>query len=236
MEKHSPSPASSPAPDYILGSGRCQPSDGAAGYWAGVSESERNLRLERWYAACSEEVLGLARKLVCNEEDALDLCADAVALAMVSACSQQFDPLAIRQEGDTDEQAARRNFRAYLCTILRNRCISRWRNRAVGPAFVSLHELSGEWMPAPAADEPEHAYENREASRRLRDAVASLREPYRETVWMRLVEDAPVASVASALNVSRLTVRSRCSRALKTLRRDLRLRVYDPGTNQALAR
>jgi len=124
------------------------------------------------------------------------------------------------------------NLKAWLFTILHNT----WRNQRRDRARARLEADSetveqlvdlGAGADRPA-DNPEAGLLEAVLSDDLRTALDDLPQPYRETVWLRDVEELSYQEIAAILDVPIGTVMSRLSRARRQLYRAL----TEAGRNQ----
>lgn len=118
-----------------------------------------------------------------------------------------------------DRYDARRPFYPWLATIVRNACrdaIARGRHRAIGG-------LDAERLTSADAT-PLQALSRKEAEGAVRDAMAALREDWREILLMRHFEDLSYAEIGEALSIPQGTVMSRLYRARKALVAELERR------------
>ena len=132
-------------------------------------------------------------------------------------CRDASDAEEAAQDGFVKAHAALPRFREgaplrpWLLTIVANEA----RNRARSAARRRrLAERAAAQPPPPA---PEIALPDPE----LRDAIARLPERDREVIWLRYFAGLDEAETAAALGCRRGTVKSRTSRALDRLRREL---------------
>ena len=118
-------------------------------------------------------------------------------------------------------------FETWLCRIALNAAHdyqrSAWKRkvwlfggRPSGDGDAEPLALPGEIAPAPHTDA-----ERRESQRRVRAAVAQLKEPERTPIWMIYFEEFSLAEVARLENLPESTVRSRVKAGLKRLERIL---------------
>ncbi len=102
--------------------------------------------------------------------------------------------------------------RSWLVTTLRRRVIDRFRRNAT----THVHKSS---LPQPDPAPPtDSIVEKLEAHESLARALRTLREPYRETVYLRYFENLPPREIAARFDVPVKTVKTRLSRALVELR------------------
>jgi RNA polymerase sigma factor (sigma-70 family) len=109
-------------------------------------------------------------------------------------------------------------FRPWILTIVANEARNRARS-ARRRASLALRAAAAE--PEEAAPSPEAAVVEREERRALLDAVERLRESDRLVIGYRFFLGLSEAETAAALDWRRGTVKSRLSRALARLRREL---------------
>lgn len=118
-----------------------------------------------------------------------------------------------------DRYDARRPFYPWLATIVRNACrdaIARGRHRAISG-------LDAERLTSADAT-PLQALSRKEAEGAVRDAMAALRDEWREILLMRHFEDLSYAEIGEALSLPQGTVMSRLYRARKALVAELERR------------
>jgi len=142
-------------------------------------------------------MLSLARRLVWNDEDALDVVQSAYADAMA------------QWRGLADAQAAP----AWLKRIVVNRALSLLRKRKVVRAVTSF--FSAEPEPVPTPDE---AATKRQHLLRLGRALEKLPPRQAAAFSLRYLEGQSIDEVADALGIDRGTVRVHLQRAVATLR------------------
>jgi RNA polymerase sigma-70 factor (ECF subfamily) len=121
-----------------------------------------------------------------------------------------------------DRFQAGTNLKAWLYTILHNT----WRNRRRDQARSRVEadseivdgaaEQAGDMLSAPP-DSPEAVLVNASLSEDLRVALARVPEAFRETIWLRDVEELSYQEIATVLDVPVGTVMSRLSRGRKQL-------------------
>lgn len=149
------------------------------------------------YAAMGRRALRLAG----SEAAAADLVQD----ALVRACRfwHTFDPGT--------------NAKAWLFTILRNTWLSQCKRASRERRVLDTHTECADWMepaPMPGAADATDAHESRQ---RVREAVESLPESYREAVRLVDLEGASYREAAEALGCAQGTVMSRLYRGRKRL-------------------
>ncbi|HEY8224348.1 MAG TPA: sigma-70 family RNA polymerase sigma factor [Pyrinomonadaceae bacterium] len=179
-------------------------------------------RLKRGEAAAFEtlinersgEIYGLLYRLTENGEEARDLTQETFLRAFQSIRSFR---------GDSD-------LRTWIYRIAINQARNRWRwwRRRRRDSTVSLDSPAENGRPALIATlkadnttSPEQdtlAHERQEA---LRNALTSLRRVYRETVILRDIEGLAYEEIATALDISVGTVKSRLARGRQELRSKL---------------
>jgi RNA polymerase sigma-70 factor, ECF subfamily len=114
------------------------------------------------------------------------------------------------------------NLKAWLYTILHNTWRNRRRDRARSPveadseAVDRAADQAGDMVSA-APDSPEALLVNAALSDELQNALDGLPEAFRETIWLRDVEELTYQEIATTLDVPIGTVMSRLSRGRKLL-------------------
>jgi len=108
------------------------------------------------------------------------------------------------------------NLRAWLARVARNLAISRWRSER------SRHRRERAVARPEAQGAPDDTVPRLETQRRVVDAVAALREPYRSTVVERYFDGRTPKEIAARHGLPPQTVRTRLKRALAQLRARLR--------------
>ena len=154
-----------------------------------------------------DSLYGFAMSLAHNRTDAEDLVQEACLRAI---------------KGMTPS-AAQRNPKVWLFTILRNVWINEWRRRARGPKFILLDtsRADGGGLQDWASDEspcPEDSLERNAASGKLRQAISTLPEAFREVVVLRYFEGFSYREIAAIVGCPAGTVMSRLNRARAELR------------------
>jgi RNA polymerase sigma-70 factor (ECF subfamily) len=179
-------------------------------------------RLKRGDAAAFEtlvnersgEIYGLLYRLTENAEEARDLTQETFLRAFQSI---------VHFRGDSD-------LRTWIYRIAINQARNRWRwwrrRRRDVTVSIDAPDMSGrptlvatlksERVPDPEQDALAH-----ERERALRKALSSLRRVYREAVVLRDIEGFAYEEIATALNISVGTVKSRLARGRHELRRKL---------------
>lgn len=142
---------------------------------------------------------GLARALVSDSEGAEDLLQDTWTRALASPPRHGAAP------------------RAWLARVLRRLAIERGRREGErGP-----RERLAAAESARESARPEDLAGEIELSRRVLDTVGRLREPYRETLYLRYYRDLAPQAIARDLGVPVKTVKTRLARGLELVREDL---------------
>ena len=154
-----------------------------------------------------DSLYGFAMSLAHNRTDAEDLVQEACLRAI---------------KGMT-QSAAQRNPKVWLFTILRNVWINEWRRRVRGPKFILLDtsRADGGGLQDWASDEspcPEDSLERNAASGKLRQAISTLPEAFREVVVLRYFEGFSYREIAAIVGCPAGTVMSRLNRARAELR------------------
>ena len=147
-----------------------------------------------------DSLYGTALRLTRNEPDAQDLVQDTYVKAFRN--SKQFTPGT--------------NLKAWLFTILHNTFRNRRRDSGRDPVAVDSErvELSAQADPA---DTPEEQMVRASMAPDLQAALDALPETFRETVWLRDVEEFPYSEIAEMLGIPAGTVMSRISRGRRML-------------------
>jgi RNA polymerase sigma factor (sigma-70 family) len=112
-----------------------------------------------------------------------------------------------------DRSAPRAWLRTVVLNLVRAGYRSDRRRQARETAVSTMAEASG--------DSPEELTIRTELQRRLAEQILALREPYREAVYLRYVEDLTAAQIARLLRVPAGTVRRRLKVGLDRLRENL---------------
>jgi len=162
----------------------------------------------------SGEIFGLLYRLTENNEEARDLTQETFLRAFQSI--QHF-------RGESD-------LRTWIYRIAINQARNRWRwwrrrrrdstvsldsgSENGGPTLVAT--LKAEGVPSPEQDTLAH-----EREKALRTALMNLRRVYREAVILRDIEGLAYEEIATALDISVGTVKSRLARGRQELRRKL---------------
>jgi RNA polymerase sigma-70 factor (ECF subfamily) len=162
----------------------------------------------------SGEIYGLLHRLTENSEEARDLTQETFLRAFQNI--EHF-------RGDSD-------LRTWIYRIAINQARNRWRwwRRRRGDATVSLDSANGygnqpltATLLADRGETPEQETLARERERALRNALVTLRRPYREAVVLRDIEGLTYEEVATTLRISVGTVKSRLARGRRELRKKL---------------
>ena len=180
-------------------------------------------RLKRGDAAAFEtlvnersgEIFGLLYRLTENAEEARDLTQETFLRAFQSI---------VHFRGDSD-------LRTWIYRIAINQARNRWRwwRRRRRDATVSLDapEIGGgrlglvATLKSTTAKDPEQDTLANERERALRKALSTLKRVYREAVILRDIEGFAYEEIATALDISVGTVKSRLARGRQELRRKL---------------
>lgn len=162
----------------------------------------------------SGEIYGLLYRLTENAEEARDLTQETFLRAFQSI--GQF-------RGESD-------LRTWIYRIAINQARNRWRwwRRRHRDATVSIDatESAGNAailasLSSDRSSDPEHGAIAHERERALRKALSSLKRVYREAVVLRDIEGFAYEEIATALDISVGTVKSRLARGRQELRRKL---------------
>ena len=180
-------------------------------------------RLKRGDAAAFEqlvsertgEIYGLLYRLTENGEEARDLTQETFLRAFQSI---------VHFRGDSD-------LRTWIYRIAINQARNRWRwwRRRRRDATVSIDAVDTNGgrpalvatLKSDSATDPEQDTLAHERERVLRKALSSLRRVYREAVILRDIEGFTYEEIATALDISVGTVKSRLARGRQELRRKL---------------
>ena len=176
--------------------------------------AEQADRLSALFETHADRLYRLARRLVPSADDALDLVQDTFLRA---ARSSEFIPL-----GSRDEEA-------WLVRVLVNVRRDQWRKEAVRKRhdFDVRHAAAGH-------DDPERTFLIRTTVWRALDGLPPRR---RAVVVMYELEGLSMASIASLLGITAITVRWHLSRGRRELARRFRLEVgeIDEQSQKSLA-
>ena len=179
-------------------------------------------RLKRGDAAAFEklvnersgEIYGLLYRLTENSEEARDLTQETFLRAFQSI---------IHFRGESD-------LRTWIYRIAINQARNRWRwwrrRRREATVSIDAPEFGGglglvATLKSPTARDPEQHTLQNERERALQKALCSLRRVYREAVVLRDIEGFAYEEIATTLNISVGTVKSRLARGRQELRRKL---------------
>jgi RNA polymerase sigma-70 factor, ECF subfamily len=159
---------------------------------------------------------GFALSLTRNPTDAEDLVQEACLRAIKG----------ITQNG------LRSDPKVWLFTILRNVWINQWRRRAKAPEFILLgkNRADSAALQGGLSDErdcPEEQFDRNVTSGKIRSAISSLPEVFREVVVLRYFEGLSYRQIAAILGCPAGTVMSRLNRA----KVELRTIIMDEKTN-----
>jgi RNA polymerase sigma-70 factor (ECF subfamily) len=110
------------------------------------------------------------------------------------------------------------NLKGWLFVIMRNAWLNQVRHKNAGPLFVDLD--SNESM-GDAQDNPHVVYLRKLERERVREAIESLPDAYREIVVLRDIEGFTYQEIATVLDCPAGTVMSRLGRARGRLRKML---------------
>jgi len=113
---------------------------------------------------------------------------------------------------ETRESIEIRSFRSYFIQCVKNRCIDHLRNQQVKHRFDNR---------IPDADHlvmEEDLWTKNELAELIQNAVDDLAPRCREIFWMSRYENLKVAEIAEKLDISKRTVETQISKALKILR------------------
>lgn len=181
----------------------------------------------RWFEeatlAALPELLGLARRLTRNREDAEDLAAEAITRAWLHRATLRD----------------RQRFSGWIIRILTNLFLSQRRSEASHPCesldveddfslFERLHQPFLLWWGT-----PEQEFLDRLLREDLIRAIEALPEPFRIVVALADIQGYPYGEIAEALAVPVGTVRSRLARGRALLQRALWEHARDAGLRSA---
>jgi RNA polymerase sigma-70 factor (ECF subfamily) len=116
---------------------------------------------------------------------------------------------------ETRETLEIRSLRSYFIQCVKNKCIDYLRNQHVKSRFDIQHS------DLEAAITEEDLWVKSELDHLLEVAIADLPPRCREVFWMSRYENLKIAEIADKLNISRRTVETQISKALKILRSKL---------------
>jgi len=164
-------------------------------------ESAFDVLVGRW----EKKIRGAIYRFIGSEDDARDLCQEAFLKAYRSL--------------DSFKQEAR--FSSWLYQIAINLCRDRLRRRR-GRTMVSLEELveggAAMTMAGPSALD---LLQERDVSRLVANAIASLADEQREVIILKEYQDLTFLEIAETLGVPLSTVKTRLYRGLGQLRQHL---------------
>jgi RNA polymerase sigma-70 factor (ECF subfamily) len=159
--------------------------------------------------AYQTRILGFLRRMLRDEDDALDLAQEVFLRAFQSLDS--FD--------------GRSSLRSWLFTIAYNLCVDRARRRARSPKNVSMDAELTEDGPCELPDlrwDPAMAALHGELSGAVESALESMSDKLKSVLLMHDREDMGYEEIARAVNVPVGTVKSRLFLARAHLKRELR--------------
>jgi RNA polymerase sigma factor (sigma-70 family) len=139
-----------------------------------------------------------ARWLTRNDADAEDVVQDAAIRAFRYFGSLRND-----------------NARAWLLTIVRNTWYERAAQRGARPRLVEYDEMTH--APADDRPDPEALVQQRQTADRVREAVESLPDDFREVIVLRELEGMSYKEIAEVAGIPMGTVMSRLARARERL-------------------
>jgi len=115
------------------------------------------------------------------------------------------------------EFRAEAKFRTWLTSIARNEVLSqRRRGYTSRVSYFESHQLE-QMASAGSSDSPYRRYQQKEDSRKLRNAMASLRASERDVIRLRALDGRNVAETARELSISSTAMRTRYHRAIRHL-------------------
>lgn len=170
---------------------------------------------------CLDSLLGYARHLARNEDEAKDLVQEAYSRV-----------LAYR-----DKVAHPREARPLLFRILHNLFVDQYRSRQRGPLMIPMQEIEGR-VPEIATRLVDRASPLNHLlkdclSDEMECALRTLDEGLRETLCLREIEDFTYEEISEILEVPIGTVRSRLSRARRAMARQLTISLGLRDASQA---
>ena len=169
------------------------PGPAAASGWAEAFEVEALAYIDSLYRT--------ALRLTRDSADAEDLVQETYLKAFRAA--GQFEPGT--------------NLRAWLFTILHNTIRNRARDRSREPMVIDSEAVERAADTPGLAETPESLLLDRTLDSDLQAAVDALPEAFRQTIWLRDVEEFSYAEIAEMLAIPVGTVMSRISRGRRTL-------------------
>lgn len=153
--------------------------------------------LETNLPAVRRFVLGMVR----NHSDADDIVQDA----------------ALKAFKHFTEFRAEAKFRTWLTSIARNEVLTQRRRGSTSRvSYFELNQLE-QVARADSSDSPDRRYQQKEYSRKLESAMASLRPSEREVIRLRALEGRNIAETARELLISSTAMRTRYHRAIRQL-------------------
>jgi len=167
-----------------------------------VSGDDRTSRFEQTFLPHLDAAHNLARWLARNAHDAEDMVQEAYLRAF-----EHYDSF----RGQSP--------RAWLLTIVRNTCFSRFRRAATAGESTEFDEQMH--SPERSADDPESLALKEASSLQLNEALRELPEEYREVIVLRELEELSYKEIAGIAGVPIGTVMSRLARARERLRHSL---------------
>lgn len=113
--------------------------------------------------------------------------------------------------------------KAWLLTIVRNSCYSRFQQNKLMPVIFALDEENGaaEFQQASTKEDPEEILSRLQDIQYLDQAISALPIELREVLILRELEDLPYKTIADIASIPIGTVMSRLSRARALLRQQL---------------
>jgi RNA polymerase sigma-70 factor (ECF subfamily) len=164
---------------------------------------DRDAALAALYDRHAGLVYGIACAMLTNRDDADDLTQEVF--------------LALCTRGDYDP--ARGTVAAYLVTLTRSRALDRLRARGSKRRFLERWQRSQVTAPAPFTPHEELAL--RQASGRVRSALAELSPAQRQVLELAYYRDLTQPEIAEELALPLGTVKTHARRGLQTMRRVL---------------
>ena len=163
----------------------------------------------------------VARNLVPNREDALDLAQEA--FLRVFRNLHRFD--------------FRHEFTTWLYRIVTNLCIDHLRKRRPAMSTAARDEEEGEFdLPDEGAPMPYEELDREETRAQVREVIDSLAPHFQAVLALRELEGLPCTEIARIVGATHVTVRWRLHRGRKLFQeeweRRARLSEHEPGTLQ----
>ncbi len=155
--------------------------------------------------AALDPLMGYAHRLCGQRDEAEDL---------VQAAYERFLKSGKSQKGQA--------VRPLLFRIVHNLFIDEMRSRNRRPRVISIEDAGAQTNPALAQQAEATRHANDSLSDETLAALESLPPEYREVLWLREVEEFSYEELAEILEVPIGTVRSRLSRARRTMLNTLR--------------